>query len=345
MSLISKKFKKQPSITRLYINRPIIMLIFIACSILLLIARAVDLQVINKQFLQTQGTKRHISVVPVSTYRGKILDRSGEIMAISSPVQSVWVNPQELDLSQKTQIAQMAALLGLPDDKIKVLINPDPKQRFVYLKRRINPELAERIKHLQISGVYFEREFKRFYPAGPVTAHIVGFTNAEEKGQEGMERSFEKSLAGMDGSKRVIRDGKRRIIEDVENIQDPIPGQDVVLSIDRRVQYLAYRELQAAFLEHQAKSASLVVLNAKTGEILAAVTQPAFNPNSRENLKEKLYRNRAITDVYEPGSSVKPLVVAAALNGGYVSEHAYFVSNGEFQIGIMLLETGIIMVF
>ena len=316
-----------------FMTRRVMLLIVIFCSMGLLMWRAVDLQVVNKHFLQTQGAKRHISVVPVSTYRGKIFDRDGEIMAISSPVQSVWVNSSELDAAQKPELKKLIALLQLPKDKAKVLLFPEPKQHFVYLKRRISPELAEKVKLMQLSGIYFEREFKRFYPAGPMAAHIVGFTNNDDVGQEGMERSFEKSLAGTDGSKRVIRDGKRQIIEDVESIKEPVPGKDLVLSIDRRVQYLAYRELQAAFLARRAKSASLVVLNAKTGEILAAVTQPAFNPNSRENLKESLYRNRAITDVYEPGSSVKPFVVAAALDKEYVSEDAKFISNGAFQIG------------
>ena len=314
-------------------TRRAVLLLFILCSMSLLIWRAVDLQVVNKQFLQTQGHKRHVSVVPVSTYRGKIFDRDGEIMAISSPVQTVWTNSQELDEAQKPLLKQLIKLLDLPQDKANVLLSPDPKHRFVYLKRRISPELAEKVKALNLSGIYFEREFKRFYPAGPMAAHIVGFTNLEDRGQEGLERSFEKTLTGVDGSKRVIRDGKRQIIEDVENIKDPIPGQDLTLSIDRRIQYLAYRELQAAFIKNQAKSASMVVLNAKTGEILAAVTQPAFNPNSREDLKESLYRNRALTDVYEPGSSVKPFVVAAALDKNYISEKAKYVSNGAIQIG------------
>ena len=341
MSLIFNK-PKQPHkpVATTFGSRRIGLLGFIMCSMVLLIVRAVDLQVVNKQFLQTQGAKRHISVVPVATYRGKIFDRDGEVMAISSPVQSVWVNPQELDATQKAKLKQMIALLELPKDKIKVLANPDPKQRFVYLKRRISPELAEKVKLLQISGIYFEREFKRFYPAGPMAAHIVGFTNADDLGQEGMERAFEENLAGTAGSKRVIRDGKRRIIEDVENIKEPVPGQDLTLSIDRRIQYLAYRELQAAFIAHQAKSASLVVLNAKTGEILAAVTQPAFNPNSRKNLTENVYRNRAITDVYEPGSSVKPFVVAAALDRNYIPENAKFISDGAIQIGRNLVKDG-----
>ncbi len=324
----------------LFAMRRKVLIFFIICCMGVLIARAVDLQVINKQFLQSQGTKRHISVIPVATYRGKIFDRDGDIMAISSPVQSVWVNPQELDITEQTQIKTMAALLELPESKRAVLSNPDSKQRFVYLKRRINPDLADKIKQLEIHGVYFEREFKRFYPAGPMAAHIVGFTNGEDVGQEGIERAYEKSLAGTAGSRRVIRDGRRRIIEDVENIKDPVPGKDITLSIDRRIQYLAYRELQAAFIAHHAKSASLVVLNAKTGEILAAVTQPAFNPNSRENLKEKLYRNRAITDVFEPGSSVKPLVIASALDAGYVQENSSFPATGTFYVGRNVVRDG-----
>lgn len=333
MSAILNSLNNSYKTLLVFATRRVMLLIFILCSMILLMWRAVDLQVINKQFLQTQGAKRHISVVPVSTYRGKIFDRGGEIMAISSPVQSVWANSQELDANQKPEIKKLISILELPKDKTKVLLSPDPKQRFVYLKRRISPELAEKVKLLKISGIYFEREFKRFYPAGPMAAHIVGFTNTDDVGQEGMERAYEKSLAGTNGSKRVIRDGKRQIIEDVENIKEPVPGKDLTLSIDRRIQYLAYRELQAAFLAHRAKSASLVVLNAKTGEILAAVTQPAFNPNSRENLKESLYRNRAITDVYEPGSSVKPFVVAAALDRGYVRENDKFISNGAYQVG------------
>jgi cell division protein FtsI (penicillin-binding protein 3) len=340
MSFIANDFKKQPELTASFARRKIVLLVFIVCSMMLLIARAVDLQVINKQFLQSQGAKRHISVVPVLTYRGKILDRDGEIMASSSPVQSVWVNSQELDPSQKPKLKQLIALLNLPKDKIKILLEPNPKQKFVYLKRRMNPEIAEKIKLLKLSGIYCEREFKRFYPAGPMAAHIIGFTNSEDVGQVGMERAFNAELSGTPGSKRVIRDGKRQIIEDVENIKEPIPGKDLTLSIDRRLQYIAYRELQAAFIAHQAKSASLVVLNAKTGEILAAVTQPAFNPNSRENLEEKLYRNRAITDVYEPGSSVKPFVVAAALDRGYIAENAKFISNGPIQVGRNTVQDG-----
>lgn len=309
------------------------LLIIILFGMILLGLRAIDLQVINKHFLQTQGAKRYISTIPVSTYRGKIFDRHGEIMAISSPVLSVWINPQELDNKQVQKIEQMTKILALPASKIKRLNNKKSTQRFAYLKRRISPELAEKIKELEIKGVYFEREFKRFYPAGVMSAHLIGFTDVDDIGQEGIERAYEQHLKGKAGLKRIIRDGRRRIIEDFENIEESIPGKNLTLSIDRRIQYLAFRELQHAFIKHQAKSASLVVLDAKTGDVLAAATQPAFNPNSRKNLKNSVYRNRAITDVFEPGSSVKPFVIAAALDGGYISENSKIRTNGAYRIG------------
>ena len=309
------------------------LLIVLLLSMASLGLRAIDLQVINKQFLKTQGDKRHISTLPVATYRGKIFDRHGEIMAISSPVQSVWVNPQELNEKQVDKIQQMVNLLSLPAKKVKILASKNSKQRFAYLKRRISPSMAEKIKKLEISGIYFEREFKRFYPSGAMSSHLIGFTDIDDVGQEGIERVYEKSLRGIAGSKRVIRDGRRRVIEDVENVKKPTPGQDLTLSIDRRIQYLAFRELQGTYLKHGAKSASLVVLDAKTGEVLAAVTQPAFNPNSRKKINSDIYRNRAITDVFEPGSTIKPFVVAAALNGGYVRDNAVIRTNGRYQIG------------
>lgn len=324
---------REPNSRTNFTMRRRFLLIVILLAMISLALRAIDLQVINKQFLQTQGDKRHISTVPVSTYRGKILDRHGEIMAISSPVQSVWVNPQELDRTQIPQIQKMVHLLGLTESKVKILNEKNSKRRFAYLKRRINPNLATQIEKLDISGIYFEREFKRFYPAGAMSAHLIGFTSIDDVGQEGIEHAYEKSLKGKAGRKRVIRDGRRRVIEDVESIEEPIPGQDLTLSIDRRIQYLAFRELQGAYLKHQAKSASLVVLDAKTGEVLAAVTQPAFNPNSRKNVKAGVYRNRAITDVFEPGSTIKPFVVAAALNGDYVAENAIIKTTGRYQIG------------
>jgi cell division protein FtsI (penicillin-binding protein 3) len=252
---------------------------------------------------------------------------------------------KRLDKSQKEElnvsllqekllkIQKMEEILTLPKGKITTLLAEDSKRQFVYVVRRVNPQLGDQIKELKIAGVYFEREFKRFYPAGEVSAHLVGFTDADDIGQTGLEAAFEKQLKGIPGSKRVIRDGLRRVIDDVENIKDPIAGKNLELSIDQRIQYLAYKELQLAVNANKAKSAVLVVLDAKSGEILAAVNQPTFNPNTRKNLKESLYRNRAMTDVFEPGSTIKPFVVAAGLDGGYIKPNQIFETHGVYAVG------------
>jgi cell division protein FtsI (penicillin-binding protein 3) len=338
-----------------------------ACMLVLL-SRAVYLQVLDKKFLQEQGDMRHVGDVTVSAYRGLIKDRNGAPLAISAPVESIGVNPKELkvvspqesssaetelvkrlgkrlDKSQKEElnvsllqekllkIQKMEEILTLPKGKITTLLAEDSKRQFVYVVRRVNPQLGDQIKELKIAGVYFEREFKRFYPAGEVSAHLVGFTDADDIGQTGLEAAFEKQLKGIPGSKRVIRDGLRRVIDDVENIKDPIAGKNLELSIDQRIQYLAYKELQLAVNANKAKSAVLVVLDAKSGEILAAVNQPTFNPNTRKNLKESLYRNRAMTDVFEPGSTIKPFVVAAGLDGGYIKPNQIFETHGVYAVG------------
>ncbi len=298
-----------------------------------LVVRAVYLQVITKDFLIHQGDMRQIDKVSVSAYRGVILDRQGEPLAISTPVESIWINPKELRASKEDSIKAMEKLLGLPNGKIIEWIKEDPRRQFLYIARRVDPQLAQRVKELKLMGVYAEREFKRFYPTGGVSGHLVGFTDINDIGQTGLEYGYEKMLRGTPGSKRVIRDGNRRIIEDIENISEPVSGKNLELSIDQRIQYLAYKELQVAVNENKAKSGALVVLDAKNGEILAAVNQPSYNPNTRNNLKEGLYRNRAFTEVFEPGSTVKPFVVAAALDGGYITPNSMFVTNGTFAIG------------
>lgn len=306
----------------------------------MLVIRAVFLQVFDTQFLQKKGDRLHVGVVSVSAYRGKILDRNNEPLAISTPVESVWVNPQHFVKEERSKLIEAAKLLKVADKKINRLLNAGPHKRFAYLKRRINPALAEKVRAMQVSGVYFEREFKRYYPAGAVSAHIIGFTDVDDVGQEGMERGYEQILKGVAGKKRVIRDGRRQVIKekDVENIRDPVSGQDLVLSIDQRIQYLAFKELQSAVIEHKALAASLVVLDAKNGEVLAAVNQPAFNPNTRKGLKGRLYRNRAMLDVFEPGSTVKPFVVAAALDGGYVKENIRIETHGFYRVGRNLVK-------
>ncbi len=314
---------------------------FMIVAFLVLIVKAVQLQVLDTQFLQDQARSRHVGTVKIAAYRGQIKDRSGESLAVSAPVETIWVNPQYcvVKVGKKSKQActelsrnklELAAnLLGLPIEKLEKIFDLSSQKQFVYLKRRVEPLLAEKVKLLGLPGVGFIREFKRFYPAGEATAHVLGFTNIDDIGQEGLELMYNSSLTGTAGSKRVIRDGARRIIEehDVESIKDPVAGQDLTLTIDERLQYLAYRELKAGLVKHQADAASLVILEVETGNILAVVNQPSFNPNSRKNLKVSSYRNRAITDVFEPGSTMKPLVVAAALEGGYVTEEQLFTTD------------------
>lgn len=299
----------------------------------LLVARAVDLQVLNKQFLQLQGNLRHVDEVTVTAYRGRILDRDGEPLAISTPVQSIWVNPQQFAYSDARQLRQLATILKVPEKKLRRRVNAHGDRQFVYLKRRVSPAVAARVKAMQLRGVYFQREFKRFYPAGEVTGHLLGFTNIDDVGQEGLELAYEENLKGVSGSKRVIRDGKRRIIADVENIRQPVAGRDLQLSIDQRLQYLAYRELKATYIEHRAHAAAAIVLDARTGEILAAVNQPSFNPNTRRNLRGNRYRNRVVTDVFEPGSTIKPFVVACALDNGTIGPDTEIETHGWMRVG------------
>ncbi len=323
---------KKPSVTDFSGRRNFLVFFMMACM-LILVGRAIDLQVFNKQFLKEEGDKRQVDDVSVSAYRGMIKDRNEQPLAISTPVESVGINPRELKFLKEDQLMQMEKLLSLPAGKIKELIKQYAQRRFIYIARRVNPQISEQVKALKLEGVYFERDFKRFYPAGAVSAHLVGFTDFEDVGQEGMEFYYEELLKGHEGSKRVVRDGQRRIIEDIESIKEPISGKNIELSIDQRIQYLAYRELQVAVSLNKAKSGALVILDAKNGEILAAVNQPSFNPNTKSSLTEGSHRNRALTDIFEPGSTVKPFVVAAALDGGYVSPSSMFVTNGTYQIG------------
>lgn len=345
------------------------LVVFMMGCMALLVSRAVYLQVFEKEFLKDQGDDRHVDEVAIPAYRGMIKDRNGAPLAVSTPVESIAINPKELKADDKSRLKQMEKefrlkqaiekltdrdkaqvlndyhheralklrqmdkLLRLPAEKITALLNEEPPRPFAYIARRIDPGLGEQIKELKLAGVYFEREFKRFYPAGGVSAHLVGFTDVEEVGQGGLELGYEKVLKGIPGSKRVIRDGQRQIIADVENIRAPVTGKNLELSIDQRIQYLAYKELQLAVNANNAKSGTLVILDAKNGEILAVANQPSFNPNTRKNLKEYFYRNRALTEVFEPGSTVKPFVVAAALDGGYVKPNDLFETHGIFQVG------------
>ena len=317
-----------------YSGRWRFLLVTILVSMSVLIGRAVYLQVLDRQFLIHQGDIRHVGVLPITAHRGRIIDRNGELLAVSTPVKSIWANPKEFIKAENSpgKVKALAGLLGVRAKDIAARIGSNEERSFVYLKRRISPELADRILGLGVVGIYAEREFRRYYPTGEVTAHILGFTNIDDQGQEGMELAFNNTLKGVDGAKRIVRDGKRRIIEAMEDISLPVPGKDLALSIDERLQYLAYREVKRAVMHHRARAASLVLLDTQTGEILAMVNQPSYNPNSRASMKKGASRNRALTDVFEPGSTMKPFAVACALELELVHPGAVF-RTGLLHVG------------
>jgi len=280
-----------------------------------LMARAVHLQVFNKDFLNRQADSRHLRTEKIIAHRGAITDRNGEPLAISTPVDSVWANPKELAAAVDS-VPKLADALGLDSQLLMRRITRSMDKDFLYLRRHLSPEHAERVLALKLPGVNVQREYRRFYPAGEVTGHLVGFTNVDDDGQEGLELAFNHWLAGESGAKRVLKDRLGRSIENVESIRPPHPGKDLRSSIDLRVQYLAYRALKASIQRHRADSGSIVVLDVDSGEVLAVVNQPTYNPNDRAQYTAERYRNRAITDIFEPGSTVKPLVIAAALESG-----------------------------
>ncbi|VAW80659.1 Cell division protein FtsI [Peptidoglycan synthetase] [hydrothermal vent metagenome] len=303
-----------------------------------LAGRSAQLQLVDQEFLQEQGDARHLRTVKVPAHRGMIVDRNGEPLAISTPVQSVWVNPQEL-VASPGEMSRVAELLALGADKLQRLIGQRKDLKFVYLRRRIPPDRAQQIMDLGIRGIYLQREYRRYFPAGEVASHLIGFTNVDDHGQEGLELAYDDWLTGEPGAKRVIKDGHRHIIENVENIRSARPGKTLSLSIDRRIQYLAYRELKAAVRQHNARSGSIVVLDNRTGEVLALANQPSFNPNNRKRLKPSRMRNRAATDVFEPGSTMKPFIIAAALQSGeYQANTRISTSPGQFQVGVYTIK-------
>lgn len=300
--------------------------------------RAVDLHVFNKEFLQSQGNARYMRTMPVAAHRGVITDRYGDPLAVSTPVDSVWVNPAEF-LTARDSWSKVAKLLSLNVEELERSILQRTDREFVYLKRHIRPDLAEEVSALNLAGVYLQREYRRYYPAGEVTAHVLGFTNVDDIGQEGLELAYNDWLRGEAGKKMVIKDRLGRTIKHVESIQTAQPGKDLTLSIDRRLQYLTYRELKRAVLEHKAKSGSAVILDVKTGEVLAMVNQPSYNPNNRSNMDSYRLRNRAVTDVFEPGSTIKPLTVAAALESGRFKANSIIdTSPGYFKVGKYLVQ-------
>ncbi|MGK0297286.1 MAG: cell division protein FtsI (penicillin-binding protein 3) [Gammaproteobacteria bacterium] len=295
-------------------RRSLIVLIFIFASSVL-IWRAYYLQISNNEFLRNHGDARSLRIVKIPAHRGIITDRNNEPLAISTPVDSVWATPKQV-LEQPDLISALASILEMEPNSLLELLVERKDREFVYLKRHVSPDVAKQVENLEIVGVNLQQEFKRYYPAGEVTAHIVGFNNVDDTGQEGIELAYEKWLKGVPGEKRVLKDRLGRIIRDVESIKSPSPGKNLILSIDRRVQYLAYRELATAVNYYKARSGSLVLLDPNTGEVLALAVQPTYNPNNRAGLISSNFRNRAITDVFEPGSTLKPFTIAAGLMSG-----------------------------
>jgi cell division protein FtsI (penicillin-binding protein 3) len=298
-----------------------------------LLAQAAHLQLYRHDFYASEGNERFSRVATITAHRGMITDRNGEPLAISTPVDSVWVNPQEL-APVPEQIPRLAKALKLDRQELVQRITSNEDRQFLYVARHLPPAEAEKIRDLGIIGVYLKREYRRYYPSGEVTGQMLGFTNVDDAGQEGLELAFDHWLAGTDGAKRVIQDGFQRVVQNVDSIREVSPGHDLRLSIDLRLQYLAYRELKAAVRDQSAKAGTMVVLDVKTGEILAMVNQPGFNPNDRDEADPADYRNRAVTDILEAGSTIKPFFVAAAIQSGRYDDHSIIdTSPGEIKVG------------
>ena len=298
-----------------FVGRVTLVLVFFSLIGVALAARAVHLQVFNKEFLNQQADTRHLRRERISAHRGTITDRNGEPLAISTPVDSIWANPKEL-APAVDDVPQLARALGLDPQLLMRRITRSMDKEFLYLKRHLSPDQAQQVLALKLPGVNVQREYRRYYPAGEVTGHLVGFTDIDDEGQEGLELAFNHWLAGESGAKRVLKDRLGRSVENVESIRPARHGKNLRTSIDLRIQYLAYRTLKAAIQSYNAESGSIVVLDVETGEVLAIVNQPTYNPNDRSQFSAERYRNRAVTDIFEPGSSIKPLVVAAALETG-----------------------------
>jgi cell division protein FtsI (penicillin-binding protein 3) len=303
------------------------------CGVALL-ARAIYLQVIEQDFLAREGDARILRDVKLSANRGMVLDRNGEPLAVSTPVDTVWADPRKL-AQHPQDFARLAKALDRDRNWLARRVTSSLDREFVYLVRHMRPQDADKVRALGIPGVDTLREYRRYYPAGEVTGHLLGFTNVDDVGQEGLELAFDQWLGGIPGVKRVMRDREGRTIEDIERIKAPRPGQDLRTSIDLRVQYLAYRALKQAVLENEARGGSVVVLDIETGEVLAMVNQPAFNPNDREQYLPSRYRNRATNDFFEPGSSIKPFIVAAGMKTGrFHSDTLVETGPGTFRVGI-----------
>ena len=310
-----------------------LVVVTLAASTVGLLGRAVYLNLNQGEFLRDEGDARHVRTVSSHAPRGVIRDRHGTALAISTAIESIWIDPHDA-VRARGRWPELAVAAGLDPAEVERKLKERADRSFVYLRRHVEPDVAARVRDLAVPGVYFEREFRRYYPEAEVAAHVVGFTNIDGEGQEGVEFAYDSVLRGQSGAKQVIQDRLGRSVEDVQNVRSPRPGRDVHLTIDLRLQSLAYRALKAAVLRHEASAGSLVVVSTETGEIHAMVNQPSYNPNDPGKRKGPATRNRAVTDVFEPGSTAKPFAIMAALESGVARpETAVDTSPGYLRLG------------
>jgi cell division protein FtsI (penicillin-binding protein 3) len=320
--------------------RSALLLVAFAAAALALEGRILYLQVVDKDFLAEQANDRHLRKQQISAHRGSLTDRYGEPLAVSTPVDTIVANPQALRTALE-RLGELAAALDQDEEWLARRITSNLDREFVFLDRHVTPAKAARVLALSLPGVAAEREYHRFYPAGEVTAHVLGFTDVDDRGLEGLEAAFDHWLRGENGSKRVLQDQRGTIIKDVELLAPARPGRDLRTSLDLRLQYLAYRELKAAVAESRARSGSVVILDPATGEVLAMVNQPSYNPNDRAQYGVETYRNRAVTDIFEPGSTFKPFVMAEALDSGDYDPSSIVDSSGALVVnGRIVTEEG-----
>ena len=311
--------------------RPRFVLLALLTGSLTLTGRALYLQGVNNDFLQAKGESRYARTLEIPPTRGRITDRHGDMLAVSTPVRSVWAMPSDAKL-EPAQARELARMLEMDVNELNDKLAT--QRDFVYLKRQLSPELAQRIADLKLPGIHEQKEYRRYYPGGEVSAHILGFTNVEDRGQEGIELAFEKQLAGAPGLRRVIKDRRGQIIEDVTAVRPPREGEDIALAIDGKIQYLAWSALRDTMEQHKAKAGAAVVIDTRSGEILALVNAPTFNPNNRSNLTGEQLRNRVFTDSFEPGSVMKPFIAGLAIERGKVKPTTMVdVSAGRMTIG------------
>ena len=328
----SVKFSTSPLLSeRLPPWRQRVVLVVLLGAFATLIGRSLYLQAFNNEFLGDKGRARFERVIDISATRGRITDRHGDVLAVSTPVRSIWAIPEDVELTP-AQARDLAALLEIDVREINRKLAAE--RDFVYVKRQLPPDLADRITALKLPGIHQKNEYRRYYPSGEVMAHMVGFTGVEDTGQEGIELAFNSQLSGKPGSRRVIKDRRGNVVEDVESINPPLEGKDIVLALDSKVQYLAYSHLKQALEENRAKAGGVVVLDARSGEILALANLPTYNPNNRVKLAGAQLRNRALTDSFEPGSTMKPFTAALALETGKVrSDTPIQTAPGKMTIG------------